>query len=446
MTIEKSWSLQKYLSFWLAIQSLLGLSILALAIYGVTSLNITLRQDTVLEQKQQIIRHLIQEVTRPEEMIDLYHKLKDFFTGQSDLQLRLTHGETEWFLGRISDHGDEPAAYRKRVVHTSLSYENDQSVGAELILDITADNQKKRWLVWTLLFCTSVGALLISFSSMRLVRRALRPVNALVRQTMQLVPDKPQMRLDGRGQAEEFQPLIKQFNAALERQESAYTQLEGFNADVAHELRTPLATLVGQTELALLHQHDAEALRETLVSNLEELNRLSNIVKDMLFLSQADQGTLIQKEYTSSLAALFHEVADYHEASLLDANLTAVVYGEASACVNRRLLKQALSNLLANATRHAVSGSTIELHIANTKTGKLLLSVSNTGCSIPTEQLSLIFNRFYRADVARCYHQGSSHGLGLAIVAAIARMHEGGPYARSSDEITTIGFTIKNSV
>ncbi|WP_459694373.1 histidine kinase dimerization/phospho-acceptor domain-containing protein, partial [Achromobacter xylosoxidans] len=91
-------------------------------------------------------------------------------------------------------------------------------------------------------------------------------------------------RLDESQQAEEIRPLVHQFNAVLQRLERAYVQMEGFNADVAHELRTPLATLIGETELALSGKRPEAVLRDILGSNLEELQRLSGIVNDMLFL------------------------------------------------------------------------------------------------------------------------------------------------------------------
>lgn len=85
--------------------------------------------------------------------------------------------------------------------------------------------------------------------------------------------------------------MVTQFNALLVRLNRAYQQLEGFNADVAHELRTPLATLIGETELALSRQRDVAELRDVLGSNLEDLQLLAGLVNDMLFLSRADRGS-----------------------------------------------------------------------------------------------------------------------------------------------------------
>jgi two-component system heavy metal sensor histidine kinase CusS len=88
----------------------------------------------------------------------------------------------------------------------------------------------------------------------------------------------------------ELEDLTVAFNGALGRLEDAWQQLEGFNADVAHELRTPLANLIGGTQVALSRPRSAAEFQETLQSNLEELERLRSIVNDMLFLARADQG------------------------------------------------------------------------------------------------------------------------------------------------------------
>lgn len=127
-----------------------------------------------------------------------------------------------------------------------------------------------------------------------LVRRGLAPLHSLVEQTRQLgaqdLSRDWQKRLDDSNQPQELRPLIAQFNALLERLAVAYRQMEAFNADVAHELNTPLTTLISSCELALRKPRDAEELRDILASNLEDLQRMAGIVADMLFLSHADRG------------------------------------------------------------------------------------------------------------------------------------------------------------
>jgi two-component system heavy metal sensor histidine kinase CusS len=124
------------------------------------------------------------------------------------------------------------------------------------MLDSSADARLLKQLAWALLASALAGAVVVSAGGAWLVRRALLPVRDLARQAAALSPDRVGQPLDGSAQAQELQPLVAQFNALLVRLNDAYQQLEGFNANVAHELRTPLATLIGETELALSRERE----------------------------------------------------------------------------------------------------------------------------------------------------------------------------------------------
>jgi two-component system heavy metal sensor histidine kinase CusS len=228
----------------------------------------------------------------------------------------------------------------------------------------------------------------------------------------------------------------------MDRLQQAVQQLEAFNADVAHELRTPLATLIGETEVALSRERSAPALQETLASNLEEMQRLAALVNDMLFLSQADRGAIARRGEPVSLAELARQVSEFHEATLEDAGVTLRVDGDASVPVDVPLVKRALSNLIGNATRFATRGSTIVVQIAPDADGQFQVVVENAGEAIQPDHLPRLFDRFFRADSSRCCDDAQHHGLGLAIVAAIARMHAGRTLAESAAGTTRVGFTL----
>jgi two-component system heavy metal sensor histidine kinase CusS len=275
------------------------------------------------------------------------------------------------------------------------------------------------------------------------VRRGLLPVRDLVAQTKQLAADTLRRQLDGSGQPEELKPLVEQFNALLQRLSSAYEQLESFNADVAHELCTPLTTLISSTEHSLRKSRSADELRDVLGSNLEDLRRLSGIVHDMLFLSQADRGVQARRELVPSLAILAASVVEYHEAALEDAGLTVEIAGDAAADVDPGLLRRALSNLVGNATRYAARGTVVLLEVVGQPEGRVQLLVANEGQTIPPADLPRLFDRFFRGDSARG-DGAAHHGLGLAIVSAIARMHGGRPMAASADGRTVIGLSLSD--
>lgn len=217
-------------------------------------------------------------------------------------------------------------------------------------------------------------------------------------------------------------------------------QLEAFNADLAHELRTPLANMIAQVEVELGRSRSVEALREALASSLEEVRRMSGIMTDMLFLSQADRGAKARRAVPCSLAEQVQAVAEFHEPDLEEKQLTLHVRGDAQMAVDFSLLRRAISNLVSNAIRHADVQTTVPVSIEEA-TGGVSISVQNRGVIIPPETLERVFERFFRADAART-DSSLHHGLGLAIVAAIARMHDGHTFASSAGGVICIGLHI----
>ena len=290
----------------------------------------------------------------------------------------------------------------------------------------------------------SIGAmLLVALLGHWIVHFSLRPLERLAREAQSLSPSKLSQRLHSAELPPELSELTASFNGALDRLESAYQQLEGFNADAAHELRTPLTNLIGQTQVALSREREAGELEETLQSNLEELERLRAIVNDMLFLARADQGQRARDRVEVSLAQEIAKTVEYLDFVLDDAGVQARIDGDATIAVETALLGRAMTNLLINAVQHSERSSEIAVEIASDASG-VRVAVHNAGPRIPEEHLSRLFDRFYRLDSARSGSR-ENHGLGLAIVRAIAGMHGGSVFARSADGINTFGFTLATS-
>jgi two-component system heavy metal sensor histidine kinase CusS len=312
-------------------------------------------------------------------------------------------------------------------------------------LDTTEDSRMLGTLALILVTATLLGGVSAGIACAWRVRRTMEPLRALADQTRAISPGRMEQRLSLAEPVAELQPWIDQFNAMLRRLESAYVQLEAFNADVAHELRTPLAALIGHTEVALSREdRPAHALRDTLIGNLEELQRLAALVSDMLFLSRADRGATARCGATSRLADLVRQVVDFHEAPLSEAQLRVFIEGDAEIAVDEPLFKRAVSNLLGNATRYAVKGSAITVHIGVNAQGGAEISVENAGPDIDALHIPRLFDRFFRTDESRSDGH-LHHGLGLAIVAAIARMHSGHTVATSGGGRTRIGFAVSRS-
>ena len=277
-----------------------------------------------------------------------------------------------------------------------------------------------------------------------IARIGLRPLQRLSEQARALRPKTLSQRLRLDRLPVELEDLTVAFNGALGRLEDAWQQLEGFNADVAHELRTPLANLIGGTQVALSRPRSAAEFQETLQSNLEELERLRSIVNDMLFLARADQG-----EAATGLTAVIvaHEVEvtiDFFEPLLDDTGTTVAIEGElqAQATMNIALFRRALTNLLQNAIEHSADGARLVVTISR-RAGAIWIAVANPGPTIGATHLPRLFDRFYRVDSSR-HDTGEihGHGLGLAIVKAVASMHGGATLATSDDSLTTIAFSV----
>lgn len=291
-----------------------------------------------------------------------------------------------------------------------------------------------------LIGASGAGMLLVALLGHWIARLGLRPLERLSREAQSLSPSRLSQRLAQSNLAPELAQLTGSFNGALDRLESAYQQLEAFNADVAHELRTPVTNLIGQTQVALSRDRDAATLQEVLQSNLEELERLRTIINDMLFLARADQGATANARVPTALAQDVAKAVDYLDVVLDEAGVRVRVEGDASASVERSLLGRALTNLLLNAVQHSERGSEIVARIEG-EAGQVRVAISNHGQDIVGDHLERLFDRFYRADDAR---RGShlNHGLGLAIVKAIATMHGGRVFATSRNGVNTFGFSL----
>ena len=435
-----SLALGERLSIWLAAQTFAGLGLVSMVVYLFAAADLDARQTESLQHKRELVEHVLAEAHSDRDLPTLLHKLDDFFLGHRDMVLTLLKPDGS----SLYDNASRPGSTR-RFKKIAFAYPYWESAGgalsARMALDTAADDQFLHRLAIALMSASMIGALLVSAGSFVLVRLGLRPVRSLVAQTKELAAQNLHRQLDGSQQPRELQPLVQQFNALLARLSRAYEQLEGFNADVAHELRTPLATLMTGIGVAMRQPGLSESTLDLLGSNLEELRRMAGIVNDMLFLSQASSGATARREPVESLAALAQDVSDYHEAAIAEAGLQLQINGDAAGEVDAPLLKRALSNLLGNATRYAKAGSVIQIDIAAAPQGNVSLSVCNEGPAISSDHLPRLFDRFYRADPARA-QASVNHGLGLSIVDAIARMHDGEPFASSADGTTRIGLTL----
>jgi len=437
------YSIGRRLSLLLAVQTIVGLGVLLAVIYGATAMLFTSRQDEELRAYSAVLVEVLKEADAHGGEAEMLHKLQWLAERQPGKYVQIHRADGSLFY-RDSLPTFDPQAAPSRERHFVLPRDGAQSaLQGQVLIDCTRDAQYGRRMAILLVAATLAGGAFVAWATFWRVRCNLRPLMDLAAQTRALKVGRRQQRLSLHEPVEELLPLVEQFNGLMQRVERSYVQLEGFNADVAHELRTPLASLIGHTEVALSRQRSAPELEEVLVSNLEELQRLAGIVNDMLFLAQADSGVKARRGEPLSLAELVQQVTEFHEAPLEEAGLGMRVEGDATIAVDEPLFKRALSNLLGNAIRYAERGSQVCVRIEAEGAQGVRLWVENQGPAIDPTHLPRLFDRFFRADASRCELEKPHHGLGLSIVSAIARMHEGTASAECQDGRTRVGFTLQ---
>ncbi len=196
---------------------------------------------------------------------------------------------------------------------------------------------------------------------------------------------------------------------------------------------------MGHCQVALRQPRTADEYQLLLASNLEELERISRMVESILFLARADDAQAALNRQALDLTDELQRVTGYFEGLAEERRMTLRTSGEGQLDADPLLLRRALSNLVANAIRYAEEGSEIEIRVVE-DSQQCRIEVENRGPVLSDSALGKLFDRFYRADASR--HQSSdSNGLGLAIVAAIMRLH-GGEVTVSQPVAGKICFTL----
>jgi two-component system heavy metal sensor histidine kinase CusS len=273
------------------------------------------------------------------------------------------------------------------------------------------------------------AALLTAAVGLLVARRGLLPVRAIARTAGRISAGRLGERIAERDVPSELAELVGAFNAMLGRLEESFQRLSDFSADLAHELRTPIHALRMQTEVSLGKPRSADEYRDLLASNLEEYERLSRIIGDMLFLAKAEHGLVAPGTEEVPLRGLCQRLVEYY--GILAENLSLELLGdEVGVQGDRLMLERAIGNLLVNAIHHTPSGGRIVLTIAR-EAERAVITVSNSGPPIPPDALSRIFDRFVRLNDA---NEGS--GLGLAITRSIVQAHRGTIAVRSAERMT----------
>ena len=287
--------------------------------------------------------------------------------------------------------------------------------------DRSADERFQRTLGWLLAGLLGAGTVASALIAIQVTRRGLRPLAQMTQALERIGPTRLQERVPPEGWPRELQPLASAFAEMLDRLEVSFTRLSQFSADLAHELRTPIANLRGESEVALTRPRTPEEYREVIESSVAECERLSGIIDNLLFLARAEgSDRSLERKHFPGVTAL-QKIAEYYETVAEERKVEVLFEGSGDIYADPVLFNRAITNLLDNALRHTPDDAPIYVKLRVSE-GTAEVSVTDSGSGIAAEHLPRVFDRFYQVDPSR---SSAGSGLGLALVKSIMEMHGG---------------------
>jgi heavy metal sensor kinase len=273
----------------------------------------------------------------------------------------------------------------------------------------------------------AVGAILFGvFLGWVVAGRALIPLNSVAEAAQEIKGSNLKVRIPLRGAGDELDRLIGAFNDMTTRLDNSFEQIRQFSTDVSHELRTPLTSIRGQLEVALLTGKTAEEYRDVVVDALQDVEHLSNIVRALLQLSQAESGQLVLQVASLDMAPVVEDIAEQFEIPAEDQKLTIETAIAREGCVvkaDRTQIGRLVTNLISNAVKYTPNGGHVKVELKRHEDFVQLI-ISDSGVGIAADHLPHIFDRFYRVRKMQTKSvQGL--GLGLSFVAWIVQVHGG---------------------
>jgi two-component system, OmpR family, heavy metal sensor histidine kinase CusS len=431
-----------------------------LAGYWALSQQLDQRSAAELRGRHELLVHILSTVPSIDAIRE-ENRFGDLFFGHDDLHLALVEPGTGRVLASFSDvaahsvtalgHATAaaevahswvtPDGERFSGMHGSVAAEDGRQVHYYLSVDRRQDAALLAGVIKATYLVLPPLLLMVALGAGLIARTGLAPLRRFNRLAASIGTKSLDQRLSLSGLPRELADTAREFNGMLERIDEGYRQLEDFSGDLAHEMRTPVANLLGRTQVALSQPRSMAQLKDVLEGNVEELDRLSRLISDMLFIARADQDTSLILAQEVDLAGEARRVAEYMSLVAEEKGVHLQVTGGAPPIqADRLLIQRAITNLLSNAVRHAVDGSIVTVEVASSDAAASV-AVTNAGEGIAPADRERIFDRFYRVDAGRDRLKGGT-GLGLAIVRSIAAAHKGRVEVHSQDGETTFTLSL----
>ncbi len=325
--------------------------------------------------------------------------------------------------GEIVYETIENANSRIRIVTIPIIESNQVSliqVGSSLA-DFD-ETMKKLFFIMIIGIPTSLSVIIIVGYFM--AKKSLKPVDQIRKAAVKISSTNLDERIDIKGRKDELGRLAETFNAMIARLKDSFQRINQFSIDVSHELKTPLTILKGETEVVLRKERDNEEYKELLQSNLEEIDRMAQIIDDLLLLSKADSqdmklniGNISLRDLVADVCVNMKIFADKKDIALVIDELADVRLAG-----DELKLRRMLWNIMENGIKYTPQGGIVNVS-SYTNNGYVCINVKDNGIGISNDDIKYIFDRFYRADRSRKRESGS--GLGLSISKWIAEAHKG---------------------
>ena len=311
--------------------------------------------------------------------------------------------------------------------------------GPQRLIQVAMDESGERAMltgyVRDTLLLLSLGTALFAIAGIFITRRCLRPLHDLAKTTERITANNVLSGIDTDTSRwpSELTALADSFYRMLNRIKGSFNRCSQCAEDMAHELRNPIHTLMGEAEVALSRERTAEEYRQVLESSLEEYSRLSRMINELLFIARADNPYTAIERKRLDIRKELEAVREFHDTHANELGVTISCNGQASLYADPQLLRRAISNLVSNALSQTPAGGEIHLEVYETEGGNTVeVVVRDTGSGISEDELPHIFDRFYCIKHKKfLYDQGA--GLGLAIVKSIITLHGGSIDIDSAD-------------
>jgi two-component system, OmpR family, heavy metal sensor histidine kinase CusS len=429
--VKRPWSIGARLTLWYSLVLLVGLALFGAGIWIVVTHSVNASIDETLAAQAKGVATVLRTEYNPKRPDHLREELSEYAEATPEgrwIEVRGSQGEV-LLGGGVEAATASSSHYRTLQTEASMPGRRYRILvaapleGTELML-----RRLREVLLWAapfVLLIASLGGYWIS-------RRALQPVDAITRAAQTIGIENLSHRLEVPAAGDELARLSATWNGMLERLEAAVKRLSQFTADASHELRTPIALIRATAELTLRRERSAETYREALRHIVDDADRTTRLIEDLLLLARADAGLPAWPLDRVELTPLVRDVCE--QGQILAEERQLAISTEAPeqpvfVDANDPALRRLLLLLVDNAVKYTPAGGHITLSVTLDSSGPTV-TVRDTGIGIPDAALPHVFERFYRVDESRSREAGGA-GLGLSIAQWIAQRHHASLEAES---------------